>query len=90
MKCLNPCQNKSELSLLQGAAYLLGGWHELGLSNIRSKKKTTHYYYYYSNYNYYQMLRGIPNGPVAKTPELPMQEAWVPIPGGRPDPTCHN
>ena len=57
MKCLNPCQNKSELSLLQGAAYLLGGWHELGLSNIQSKKKS-HYYYYYSNYNYYQMLRG--------------------------------
>ena len=38
-ECLNPCQNKFELSLHQGAAYLLGDWHELGLSNIQSKKK---------------------------------------------------
>ena len=40
-ECLNPCQNKSELSLPQGAAYLLGDWHELGLSNIQRKKKVT-------------------------------------------------
>ena len=69
-ECLNPCQNKFELSLPQGAAYLLGDWHELGLSNIqrKKKKKKSHYYYYYSNYNYYQDAAGeFPSGPADKT-----------------------